>query len=188
MFASIFSKTNYTFDGKRPEEKVLVFRYSHWFTLFSKLLSFFVLALLPFALYFLVGGYLAYLSLQSVYWFLIAVYFSFWWLGLAYAVTMYFLNMWIVTDHRVLASEQHYFFNRTLAEMGFARIQDTSVRITGMIPTFLDFGDLEIQSAGAVPKLIFRQVPRPHQIRELVNQMLNAYEITHQGGTEIHGP
>ena len=109
-----------------------------------------------------------------------------WWMGLFYALTMYLLDTWIITDHRILDNEQHGFFSRTLSEMNLSKIQDMSVRISGLIPTFLDYGDLEIQTAGTEPKFIFKQIPHPNQVRALLTEAYNKYVEEHINNIEVH--
>lgn len=186
-FFSILRDTHYSFDGKKPYENVLLLLFRHWFVLVSRFLVFVFLALLPFVLYAFVQKYLEpYQGLEPLFWFLIAVYFLWWWYGLFYSLTMYLLDTWIVTDHRILDSEQHGFFRRSVAELNLAKIQDISVSVKGFIPTLLDFGDLEIQTAGAENKFHFKQVPHPNQVKDQIMHAHNQYVAVHKGNIEIH--
>lgn len=189
MLFSIFKKflrTHYTFEGKEASEKTLVLLYRHWFVLFLDLLSSFLLVFLPLILYFLINEQLIKFGLGDIFWFLVGVYFLFWWLGLYFRITMYLLDTWIVTDHRILNNEQRGFFNRTLSEMSLGKIQDVSVRLRGVIPTLLNYGDLEIQTAGTEPKFAFKQIPNPQAVKELIMQAHNKFAYEHQGGPETH--
>ena len=189
MFFSIFKKflkTHYTFEGKESAEKTLVVLYRHWFMLFLDVIIFCLLFILPFASYFLVNESLLRLGLNDIFWLLIGIYLIFWWLGIFYRIIMYLMDTWIVTDHRILNNEQHGFFNRTLSEMSIGKIQDVSVRLYGVIPTFLNFGDVEIQTAGTEAKFTFKQIPNPQKIKELVMQVHREFTLQHQGGVEQH--
>lgn len=189
MLFSIFKKflkTSYSFEGRGASEKTLVLLYQHWFVLILDLLSFFLMIFLPFILYFLVNEQLARFGWHDVFWFLVGIYFIFWWLGIFYRITMYLLNTWVVTDHRILNNEQHSFFSRTLSEMNLGKIQDVSVRLQGVVPTFLNFGDLEIQTAGAEPRFTFKQISNPQRVKELIMQAHNKFVYEHQSGPETH--
>ena len=189
MLLSIFTKflkTHRSFEGQQTSEQTLALLYRHWFVFFMDLLSFFLLIFLPFILYFLVNEQLIKFGLGNIFWFLVGVYFLFWWLGLYFRITMYLLNTWIVTNHRILDNEQVGFFNRTLSEMNLVKIQDVSVKLHGVIPTFLNYGDLEIQTAGTEPKFVFKQIPNPQDVKKMIMQAHDKFIYEHQGGIESH--
>ena len=81
---------------------------------------------------------------------------------------LYFLNAVIITDQRVIQNNQKGFFNYDMIEIKLEKIQDISVKIVGPIATFLDFGDLEIQTAGTQVKFHFNGLPQPQKIKDLI--------------------
>lgn len=99
---------------------------------------------------------------------------------------MYLLDIWIVTDHRIIDSEQHGFFKRTVAELSLSKIQDISVEISGLIPTFLDYGNLEIQTAGTENKFMFKQIPHPNEVKDIIMNLHNEFLRIHKDGIEVH--
>ncbi|MEK7194694.1 MAG: PH domain-containing protein [Patescibacteria group bacterium] len=183
---SFLIHSQYTFEGKKPYEHVVALLYRHWFVLAVKIILFLLFLILPFIVYGITGSYLSRAGLTSAFWFVIAAYLCAWWYGLFYQVTMYLLDVWIVTDHRIIDSQQHGFFNRTLSELNLAKIQDISVLVKGGVPTLLDFGNLEIQSAGAENRFLFEQIPNPYRIKDLVMKMHNQYIAQHKDEIEIH--
>lgn len=186
MFLSIFTNSKYSFEGEKSYENVIVLLYRHWLTIFVKFIFFILAAILPFVLNYFAKNYFTQVGLADFFCFLISVYFLFWWAGLFYAITMYLLDTWIITDHRILDNEQHGFFKRTLAEMNLSRIQDTSVSVTGLIPTFFNFGNLEIQTAGTEPKFVFKQIPGPNKVKGILTETFNNYTEIHKDGIEVH--
>lgn len=62
--------------------------------------------------------------------------------------THYYLDLWIITDRRIIAVEQISFFNRSVAIFRLERLQDIEFSIKGLLPTFLNFGVLSAQTAG----------------------------------------
>ncbi len=186
MLYGIFRNSNNTFEGKKPYENVIVVLYHHWFTIFGKLLSYIIFAFLPFAIKYFTIGYVTSLGLENTFSFLISIYFLFWWTGLFYAITMYLLDVWVVTDHRLLDNEQHGLFDRTFSEMNLSRVQDATVESKGLIPTFLNYGDLQIQTAGTEVKFIFKQIPDPVGVKTKIMEAANNFNSQHQGGVEVH--
>jgi len=183
---SLFSISHHTFEGKKSYENVVALLYRHWFVFVSKLLVYAFLLLLPFVVWIFIDPYLNNFGLDDVFLFLIGVYVFIWWLSLFYALTMYFLDTWIVTDHRVLDNKQHGFFNRSISELHLSRIQDISVKVSGFIATFLDFGNLEIQTAGTEPKFFFKDIPHPNKIRDEIMKAQNKYISEHPNNVEVH--
>jgi len=183
---SLFSISNHTFEGKKSYETVVVFLYRHWFVIVAKLFAYVLLLLLPFVVWIFMDPYLNNLGLDIVFQFFVSVYVFIWWLSLFYALTMYFLDTWIVTDHRVLDNKQHGFFSRSVSELHLSRIQDISVKIVGPIATFLDFGDLEIQTAGTEPKFFFKNIPHPNKVRNEIMKAQSKYISEHPNDIEVH--
>lgn len=62
--------------------------------------------------------------------------------------THYHLDLWIITDRRIISIEQVHFFNRNVAIFRLERLQDIEFVIKGILPTFLNFGTLSAQTAG----------------------------------------
>ncbi len=183
-FLSVFTETNYSFEGQRPNELVVALLYRHWFVIVSKLLGFIIMALVPLVAYVLLWDWIALYDLSSLYGLLVAVYYLIWWYSAFYNITMYLLDTWILTDHRVIDSEQHGFFNRTVAELNLAKIEDISTSVKSFIGTVLKFGDIEIQTAGTHPKFSFEQIPNPEGVREQLTIAHNEYMAKHPGGVE----
>ncbi|MEI6490732.1 MAG: PH domain-containing protein, partial [bacterium] len=97
----------------------------------------------------------------------------------AYMITMYVMDIWIVTNMRIIDSTQQGFFNRTVSEISLGNIQDISTMISGLIPTTMNYGDVEVQSAGAVDHFKFRQVPNPLRVKEVISKALADYKHSH---------
>ena len=177
---SFLTQTEHTFEGKKSYETVMLLLHRHWFVLAIQIVVFVLIGLLPICLFFLPSSLATYSLLIA------AVFYLFWWYGLFYAITMYLLDIWIVTDHRVIDSEQHGFFRRTVAELHLSKIQDISVEIHGIIPTFLDYGDLEVQTAGTSEKFFFKQIPHPNRVKDIIMEAHNQFIKAHPNDVEIH--
>ena len=165
--------SGYNFEGKHKEEKVAVFLHRHWFILASRVAKFVFAAILPLFIYILIPNSIT-ISPDASKWIVLValIYYSFVWSTSCYAITMYLLDTWVVTDQRILNNNQHGFFSRTVSELQLPRIQDISVHVSGLIPTLLDFGNIEVQTAGSVNKFVFLQVPDPHKVKEEIMKLV----------------
>ncbi len=172
MRLSIFSQTHHTFEGKRDDETVEIFLYSHWIIMALKIIFYFFLAFLPLLpMIFFAREIVEYESV-SVTLFALLAYYLLLWSTLFYEAMIYLLDTWIVTNDRILDIVQRGFFYRTVSELNLAKIQDISVRMKGIMQTVFDYGDIEIQSAGTVNKFLFRQVSHPHMIKDEIMKLV----------------
>ena len=89
---------------------------------------------------------------------------------------MYLLDVWIVTNERIVDSTQQGFFHRTISELHIHRIQDISVSIKGIIRTFFHFGDLQIQTAGEEERFNFSEIASPDVVKDKIMQIALKYK------------
>ncbi len=178
---SIFTHSNYTFEGKRDNEVVHIFLYSHWIIIVLKTIFYALLGLVPlvplliFSTSLIANGYFGIaLFFVVAYWMII-------WSLYFYEVMIYLLDTWIVTDQRILDIIQKSFFYRNVAELDITKVQDITVTTRGIIQTAFDFGDIEIESAGAaLNKFRFRQVAHPNMVKDRIMKLVN--EAKHRNG------
>lgn len=184
VFKNIFSESKNSFENQLPDERVILLTRRHWFTLLMTFVAFGFLAVLPFLIYRWTVTYLEQGGLGELFWFAVVIYFIFWWLGLFYRLMIYLLDVWLVTDHRVIDSRQIGFFNRVVSEARLNRVQDVATGVTGFFPTFLNFGNVEVQTAGTEQRISFKQVPNPNVIKEAILKANSEFTRLHPDGTE----
>ena len=90
------------------------------------------------------------------------------WVCLFAVITDYYLDCWIVTGERTIHTELKGFFNRTVSTVSHEQIQDISVDIHGIFPMIFRYGDLHIQTAGKFREFIFRQIPNPYEVKDII--------------------
>lgn len=183
---SFLVKSKYTFEGKKHYENVILLLFRHWFVILIKIIFFLILALVPFIIFAYLEPFITRTGTENLFKFLVAVYFLIWWYGLFYSLTMYLLDIWIVTDHRIIDSRQHGFFKRTVSELSLIKIQDVSTNISGFFQTLLDFGDLEIQTAGAEKNFFFHQIPHPVRVKDTIMHAHHVFVSEHIDDVEVH--
>ncbi len=165
---SIFNQSKNTFEGQLPDEKTLVVLREHWFNVSTRLGVVIILFILPFMGQFLLHDYLKTNGITSFYWLIAAIYLMFVWLRLFYIIFIYLLNIWVVTNHRVIDSEQHSFFSHRISELGIGDIQDVTVTIKGFNETMFRFGDIEVQTAAEEIRFKFKSIPEPEKVKDVI--------------------
>ena len=160
----------------KDEQTTLMVR-KHWFILLSRTLAFGLLFYLPFLLYDAISHQTAItvaLNLTPITLspellsFLGTAWALFVWIKLFGFWTDYSLDLWIVTDKRVIAIDQIRFFNRRMAIFRMERIQDVAVHVHGPIETILNFGDLHVETAGADENFIMHNLPNPARVKDAI--------------------
>lgn len=170
----IFSDSLDSFEGQREEERVEMLVRRHFFTILPPLLGFGLGCIVPIVVGMAFLGKLASYDLALPFIFLASMWYSFIWLGIFYTLTMYTLDVIIVTNKRILDSDQKEFFNRKVAELNMDRIQDASAHTNGLIETLLNFGDITVQSAASEKHFVFHKVPKPDKIRDSIMRIADA--------------
>lgn len=158
--------------GAMNGEQTVALLRRHWFTLASLAVAFILVLLLP------VGAWLGlrfanpdFFSepVRSTLFVLgVSIFFLFSWLFLFQNYLDYYLDMWIVTNRRVLDIEQHGLFARTVAELRLDRVQDVTAEVNGFFKTLFDYGVVYVQTAGEKERFTFEDVPHPNQIAKII--------------------
>lgn len=91
----------------------------------------------------------------------------------------YYLDLWVVTNTRIINIEQLGLFARVISETDLYKVQDVTSEIEGFFPTVLDFGYVHIQSAGEIGRFNFEQIPEPHQVRKKIIQLVQVDRKRH---------
>ncbi|MEO8637770.1 MAG: PH domain-containing protein [Candidatus Taylorbacteria bacterium] len=181
LFALFLESAN-NFEGKEKDEEVLLLIRRHPFYVIVQAVYIFLMALIPFVIGVEAQSFLFSHNLVALFFFLLALWYLILWQLLFYKITMYTLDVWIVTNHRIIDSTQHGFFDRRISELHLARVQDISVETEGMIPTFFHFGDLEVQTAGTESKFKCIKIPHPEAVKgkimEYVSHAASTYSST----------
>lgn len=85
----------------------------------------------------------------------------------------YYLDIWIVTNDRIVDVEQFGLFSRTISELDLFRVQDVTTDIHGFFPTIFNYGDVSVKTASPNLDIIFRAVPQPNHVRQQLLQLAN---------------
>ncbi len=162
----------------------------HWLVFTRIVLFYLVLLLLPLVVRYVVqnyypgvldvifsGGLLEALFRLGVSLYFLAVWVFFW-----SAWVDYYLDLWVVTNERVIKFEQDGLFNRTVAELRLLKVQDVSATTRGLLSTFLNFGEVRLETAGEESELTFtfHQVPGPSVVSEKILHLADDCRHEHQ--------
>lgn len=163
--------------GFHEDEVVLAFLRRHWFVMFQNALLFLILMFIPIGIYKLVPGFflniIAGTAWEGVIIMFFGAYYLMMWLFFFASIVDYYLDVWIVTSERIVDIQQISLFRHIVAEQRIVRVQDVTSTVQGIIPTFLNYGNVNIQTAGEEERFVFEQVSNPEGVKKIIFQ---AYE------------
>jgi hypothetical protein len=163
-------------------EEVLTIVRKHWFIIVTELFGTFMMLILPFFLLFILAilpseliNFKPFLSSHTtVFVFAVAAWsliclltgFTIW--------THYFLDLWIITDRRIILIDQVNFFNRNVSIFRLERLQDIEFIVKGIIPTLLNFGTIKAQTAGAhESNFTTNGLPDPRSLQAIIQSAMD---------------
>lgn len=157
-----------------PEESVILEVHRHWFVflgyivafkvaIFSPIIVYICLYLFAPTIYLIVQPYLYFFTFAYFIWllFCIMIFFIRW--------TDFHLDVWYITQKRIIDMEQKSMFHREVANLRFDKIQDISIKVNGLIATMLNFGDIHVQTAGEDSSDFFLlSAKNPERVRKVI--------------------
>jgi uncharacterized membrane protein YdbT with pleckstrin-like domain len=173
-----------------PNEHIVFLLRRHWFVFAKKVVGYIFLFAWPILARYIIltffsqvvetifsGGLLEALVRLGVSLYYLAIWLFFW-----SAWADYYLDVWVVTNERIVSFEQRGLFNREVSELRLSRVQNVSAKVQGLINTMLDFGEVGIETAGEQSEMLFsfHQIPHPYQISEKIIHLTDDWRHTHQ--------
>ncbi len=170
-----------TFPNMLPGERVVLMLHRHGFVAVRIALLYFLLALVPVAAWVLLGARTDVLADGSSAGFALAVmllgaYALVWALLFFVSWLNYYLDIWIVTNERIINITQARLFHRVVSEQKLYRVQDVTWQIEGVLGNLFKFGNVTIQTAGEQGKFTFEHIPDPEGVAKAVMHLLEQIE------------
>ncbi len=158
-----------------PDEHIVFFLRRHPITMATLAVGYLLLIGTPFAiLFYLHNMQPLWLENQSLITLFVlggSLFFLFAWLFLFQAFMDFYLDVWIVTNKRILNVEQTGLFSRTISELRLYRIQDVTSTVNGFLHIMFGFGDVEIQSAGEKTRFRFEDITNPNHVAKTILEL-----------------
>lgn len=165
-------------------EKIILLLRRHWFIMAEKILLWLAAAIVPSVLMIFLelqlttdgGGTIAapliILALSAYYLLILAF--------ALYNFVDYYLDVWVVTDERIVNIEQRGLFSRVISEQKLDRIQDVTAELQGILPTLFNYGTVYIQTAGEQVRFVFKQIPDPQGVAKKIIKIVDQNKHFHE--------
>jgi uncharacterized membrane protein YdbT with pleckstrin-like domain len=156
-----------------PGEKIVLKLHKHWIILVRDTIGTLLLAFVPLILLAILQivapqfidfpGYLAFMSFATSLWLLLIF------LSLAIIWTDYYLDLWIVSDMRIISVDQISLFNRKVTTLSHERIQEITVKEENVVQAFFQYGTLDIETASPTDgDATMEGIPHPEHVRKVI--------------------
>jgi hypothetical protein len=86
---------------------------------------------------------------------------------------IYYLNIQVITNLRVVDIDQVGLFSHVISELHIDKIEDVTSETNGILGTIFDYGMVHVQTAGTKERFEFNNVPHPALIEKVI---LDLYE------------
>jgi uncharacterized membrane protein YdbT with pleckstrin-like domain len=158
----------------QAQEKRIYTAGVHWFIIFVQAIGSFSIAIAPLIIFWIAkfgvglslgSGLTQLLGLLYVLWLTIV------WMMFFFRWTDYYLDIWIITDKRIIEIEHAGMWHRDVASLRYESIQDVSIEIRGFLHTLIGIGDLHVQTAGMEKEFIFKNVAHPEEVKQLISRL-----------------
>jgi hypothetical protein len=169
------------------DERVILEVRRHWIVFFGHAIAVLVGACLPFVLFIIAKTFFSVVFTFSIpgnghalFTFLYCLWLLVLWISFFLNWTKYYLDVWYVTEKRIIAINQRSTFNREVSNLRFDKIQDVTINVHGVIATFLGFGDVRVQTASEDERDFFlRFVRHPDEVRRIIfNQHNTVHDVS----------
>ena len=160
-------------------EKIIMVARKHWFILLIETVFLIFLVFLPLVIWLIIKSFSIseYVTIAGNTSFLFGMFTSVWllfvWISFFVIWTDYYLDILIVTNKHLIDVEQKGLFSREVSTLRMERIQDITAEVHGFIPTLLNFGNLNIQTAGMQREFTVKGIPNPYKTKDKIR---NQYE------------
>lgn len=155
---------------KENEEVIRLIR-RHWLSFWPQSLLTILVFLLPFVLIFLLFSW----GKTGLWIFLLLLFIGL--LTLVRLIVVYYYNVFLVTDQRVILFKQKGLFDRYVSEIEYPKIQDVSYHFKGIFQTVFHYGSLKIQILSSETIIKPENIPQPQKVQDLIKSIRKNFDL-----------
>jgi uncharacterized membrane protein YdbT with pleckstrin-like domain len=152
------------------DETIVLRLRKHWVLFAIQLIPIVILAIVPVifpsAITFFLPNSLA--RLQDTFWVLYFMWLIVLWVWGFIQWTEYYLDMWVVTDRKIISADQKSLFRREVSTLEIEKIQDISIEVNGFIETLFGYGTIRVQTAGESREFIIDDAAQAEVCKKII--------------------
>jgi len=156
------------FETQEDKEVILVLLRQHWATQISWIVISGLMILAPISLL-----WIPVISFMPSNFQVMAI--AIWYLlTIAYVYEKFitwFYHVFIITDERIIDVDFYNLLYKEVSEAKIDNIEDVTYRQGGVARAMLNYGDVEMQTAGEKQEFKIESVPEPHKVAKILNEL-----------------
>jgi hypothetical protein len=175
----MFKRNKALFPGQQENEEIRLVIREHWFHLFARLLIWVLFVVVLFAMDKYIPIYLPGLLADpfgNFYALFRNVYTIFMVLGLFMIWALYYLNVQIITNQRIVEVDQASLFIHRVSELDLSKIEDVTGETKGFFGNMFSYGNVYVQTAGKTERFAFQNIPHPDKVEKLILDLYQRYQ------------
>ncbi|GAB0175279.1 MAG: hypothetical protein HHAS10_11580 [Candidatus Altimarinota bacterium] len=163
----------------KDNEQVVMTLHRHWIILVYHFLYFLTFVLTTWILLTYKFAIIDIIRYEAIYWAGITVY----WIAFLTFILLDWINdeldLFIITDSRVIGIEQISALSRRVTECSLDRVQEVNAHTAGILQTIFGYGDVHIHTASETSNMIVNYAPDPIENARRINNVIQAYRNAH---------
>lgn len=165
------------FPAQEKDERILLILRRHWFTyaIFWFVTILLIIPMIAFFSYAVNNPDAITAQIQNISILACSIYILFLFALLMNGFVDFYLDVYIITDRRIVDIVQNGLFKREISELNLRMIQDVSAHVDGIFPTLLHYGNINVQTAAETPNFAFKNIPHPYEISKKILDLHEAY-------------
>ncbi len=149
----------------------------HWWQILVWGFCLFILALMPGLFIIAIKVFSSFtFSAQVIY--IVSFFYTIWlsviWILFFVEWSDYYLDVWILTNHRILDIDQKGLFFKDESIVRLEDIRDMKIEFEGFIQTWLKFGSIRVESAGPRTEFIIQNVKDPENMQQTIYNYIDS--------------
>jgi len=168
------------FPEQHENEKIILFTRRHWINFFGHLMITALIGAVIEVLIYLSYLYIPFINESAdaavIVFTLGAIVALMVWLIMFIGWVDYYLDIWMVTNERIVEIKQNALFNRQISELDLEDIEDVSAKVVGFLGTLLGYGTIFVQTAATTEMFEFLRIPKPYEVQKVVLMLKSQME------------
>jgi hypothetical protein len=158
------------FETQAEDETVVLVLRAHPITQLGWIFTSLIILFLPLFFNIFLINYLSGLQIFFINLFWYVFLFSYIFLN----ILNYLFNVGIVTNRRIIDVDFHQILYKEVTASSISKIEDVTVKSAGFIPSFFNYGNLFVQTAGEEQNIEFLNIPNPTEAASVINKLMKS--------------
>ncbi len=174
-WSSVMLRPNITFANQDPGERVYILVRAHWLSNLGWVIRNIIYLLLPaivFAVIVFLNISVSFISFRG-YALILLIYYSIIISNIIKLFVDWYYDPLIVTNIRILEYLFTPYASYSVSELNLENIEDIKESSAGFLGEVFNFGNITVLSENSTSRIVFKNVPSPTKIRDIITDLAN---------------